>query len=137
MARFGILSVRVSQAESRVDWLLDGNFRVRVHYICSLNDGERWQDGGGSWIFKLENESTSPETLLSILNIRRDKCKIWILILCFSLCAIVGFCRLKVFHRIRQMVPYFVWLVIMYIVWSVDIFVVCIAGMSLWILVSE
>ena len=137
MERFGILSVRVSQAESIVDWLLDGNFRVRLHYICSLNDGERWQDGGGSWIFKLENESTSPETLLSILNIRRDKCKIWIVILCFSLCAIVGFCRLKVFHRIRQMVPYFVWLVIMYIVWSVDIFVVCIAGMSLWILVSE
>ncbi len=137
MARFGILSVRVSQAESRVDWLLDGNFRVRVHYICSLNDGERRQDGGGSWIFKLENESISPETLLSILNARRDKCKIWIVILCLSLCAIVCLRRFKVFHRIKQIVPDFVWLIMTYIVWSIDIFVVCLTGMGLWILVAE
>ena len=137
MARFGILSVRVSQAESRVDWLLDGNFRVRVHYICSLNDGERRQDGGGSWIFKLETESISPETLLSILNARRDTCKIWIVILCLFLCAIVCLRRFKVFHRIKQMVPDFVWLIMMYFVWSIDMFVACLAGMGLWILVAE
>ena len=137
MARFGILSVRVSQAESRVDWLLDGNFRVRVHYICSLNDGERRQDGGGSWIFKLENESISPESLLSILNARRDKCKIWIVISCLFLCAIVCLRRFKVFHRIKQIVPDFVWLIMTYFVWSIDIFVVCLTGMGLWILVAE
>lgn len=137
MARFGILSVRVSQAESRVDWLLDGNFRVRVHYICSLNDGERRQDGGGSWIFKLENESISPESLLSILNARRDSCKTWIAALCISLCVMVGFYRIKVFHHIRQMMSEFVWVVMMYIVWSIDIFVGCLAGMSLCILVME
>lgn len=137
MERFGILSVRVSRTECKVDWLLDGNFRVRVRYICLLTEGARWQDGAGSWIFRLENESISVESLLSILNARRDSCKTWIAALCISLCVMVGFYRIKVFHHIRQMMPEFVWVVMMYIVWSIDIFVGCLAGMSLCILVIE
>ena len=137
MERFGILSVQVSRAGGRVEWLLDGKFRVRVRYICLLNDGTRRQDDFGSWIFKVDNESISVESFLSILNARRDSCKTWIVILCISFFVIMAFCRLKIFHRIKQKMPYFAWFVMMYIVWIIDMFLVCLVGMSVWISVME
>ena len=53
------------------------------------------------------------------------------------LSVVVCFCRLKVFNRIRRMTPDVAWFVVMYIVWSVDVFVVCIAGMSVWVTLTE
>ena len=135
MERFGILSVRVSQNESRVDWLLDGNFRVRVRYVCLLS--KRCHRDIGTWTFKLEDESIAPETLLSILKARQNKYKAWTMISLLSSFVVVCFCRLKVFNRIRRMTPDVAWFVVMYIVWSVDIFVVCLAGMSVWITLTE
>ena len=137
MERFGILSVRVSQDECSVDWLLDGSFRVLVHYIYLPIDGKRHNVDSGTWTFKLEDESISPESFLSILMARRNKCKTWIMIFSFSSFIVVCFCRLKVFHRIRQVMPDFAWFVVMYIAWSVDVIVVCLVGMSVWITLAE
>ena len=135
MERFGILSVRVSQDECRVDWLLDGNFRVRVRYVCLLS--KRCHRDIDTWTFKLEDESIAPETLLSILKTRQNKYKTWTMISFLSSFVVVCFCRRKVFNRIRQMISDVAWFVVLYIVWSVDIFVVCLAGMSVWITLTE
>jgi len=135
MERFGILSVRVSQDECRVDWLLDGNFRVRVRYVCLLS--KRCHRDIDTWTFKLEDESIAPETLLSILKTRQNKYKTWTMISFLSSFVVVCFCRRRVFNRIRQMISDVAWFVVMYIVWSVDIFVVCLAGMSVWITLTE
>ena len=118
-------------------FLLDGSFRVRVHYIYLPIDGKQHNVDSGTWTFKLEDESISPESFLSILMARRNKCKTWIMIFSVSSFIVVCFCRLKVFHRIRQVMPDFAWFVVMYIVWSVDIIVVCLVGMSVWITLAE
>ena len=131
--------MRVSQVERRVEWMLDGGFRVRVLYICLLNDVSESHDGSPSWEFKLENEPCSAENLLSILNVRRSACKRLIAILSIILFAIECFYRLKfkVFNHVRQIVPGFVWFGMLYAVWCVDMVVVCVAGMGIWILLSE
>lgn len=137
MESFGVLNVCVSQEENKVDWLLDGNFRVQIHYICLPREGKRTTRDNCKWKFNLEGESVSPKTLMSVLIARQNKCKICIVVFFFLTCIALSSCCCHFFDRIRKMVPKFIWISAIGIVWIANMYLVCIAGMGFFIMLTD
>ena len=136
MEKFGVIFVAVSSNGDMVDWLLDGRFRVRVHYSCSFpKDGSDGDDC--SWAFSLEGESVSAEALLDILAVRRQKCKKWTMIFCLLLCVVLISNKFYFLDHIWQKMPVLWRVLIISIIWTINVLLLGVVIMNLFINTCE